>query len=90
MDEKRQRKICFACTIMERFDHKSSHMCEKVDSEVSCENNEFLSLLEKIPRCDNVDLVDITEWLPNDEDEKIDNNIVTIVLNEEELLTEDC
>lgn len=35
------------------------------------ENNELVSLLEKISGCNNVDLENITEWLTNDEGDEI-------------------
>lgn len=62
----------------------SGRRSKYTDSEVVNENNKLVSLLEKVPGCENVNLEDIIEWLANDEvDEITDNDIVAMVLNEE-------
>lgn len=70
------------CKVLENsFGHFNlEHVC---NTEVEDENDKLVSLLEKVPRCDDVNAEDIWEWMANDEvEERTDNDIVEMMTRE--------
>lgn len=70
------------------LDHRASDKWEVVEQQCDVENvtdnTELVSLLEKVPGCEEASLEDITEWLAKDEiEETTDEDIVAMVLNEQ-------
>ena len=69
------------------MNHEGRHfnlepVCE---TKVEDENDKLVSLLEKVPDCDDVNAEDIREWMANDKvDEITDNDIVEMVTQGEE------
>ncbi|XP_044311435.1 jerky protein homolog-like [Varanus komodoensis] len=73
------------------LDHEDGHfnlepVCE---TEVEDENDKLVSLLEKVPGCDNVNAEDITEWMANDEADEITDNDIVEMMTQEEVIEEE-
>lgn len=75
------------------LDHKASDIWdenETTNDNIALEDREIVSLLEKIPGCENASHEDVAEWFSQDKEEEVtEDDIVAMVLNNPEEKGED-
>lgn len=73
------------------MDHEGGHsnpepMCE---TEMEDENAKLVTLLEKVPGCEDITAEDITEWMANDEVHEITDNDIIEMVKQGEVIEEE-